>query len=159
MAKTYLETIGAYGNGGWQDPDSGIEYFNDRVTTEYGQLGKLKVDFERDFPVIIQADEVVLIRRGFPRAWDIPITGASVEWNPFGFQVFELVGKNGMVRYRLIDDQLEWKNPPKDDFAFNPEAIARFQIGLLAYARWTPVLKTPARTYNKVTTTLIQEST
>lgn len=161
MATTYLEVIGAYGEKGWQNPDTAQEFFNDRVSTPYGRLGKLVSEFEFSFPVIVQADEVVLIRRGFPRDWEMSTTGVSIERSPFGFDTFELVAKNGMVRYQLIDSDLEWKNPPLPEAgeAHANEKLAKFQLGRRFYSKWTPVFEPDARVYSKTTTTVLQEPT
>lgn len=161
MTTTYLEVIGAYGDKGWQDPDTAQEFFNDRTITEHGPLGKLVSEFEDGFPIIVQADDVVLIRRGFPRDWQLSITGVTVELNPLGFQVFELIGKNGMVRYRLLEDVVEWKHPPLPEAGETPanERLAKFQLGLRTYSKWAPVFEPDARVYHKTTTTLLQEPT
>lgn len=158
MTAIYLDIIGRYGDKGWQDPDTSQEFFNDCVRCEYGMLGKLKSEIEIDFPIIIQADELVLIRRDFPTAWNGPITGASIHDNPFGFQVFELVGKNGMVRYRLFNDELKWRDPKKDDTDFDPEKLARFQLGQRTYSKWEPIRDPEPSHYSETTTTVIQEA-
>lgn len=165
----HLEVMGGYGKDGWQHPETGQEFFNDRIKTRYGQLGKLKSEFENGFPVIVQADEVVLIRRGFPRHWEMSTTGVTVERSPFGFQLFELIGKNGMVRYQLLEDELQWKGaeapPPlirvqgstQDDEG--SQDLSKWQIGVRTYSKWMPVFETPERYRSQTTTTVIQEPT
>lgn len=171
MTKTRLEVFGRHGPDGWQNPETGEEFFNDRVFTPHGLLGKLLVDFEEpcgdgcncqdpDYnegmdhaeAVIVQADEVVLIRRGFPDSWTAPTTGASVELNPFGFYVFEVQARNGMVRYRLLDDELEWNTDMKDG-----DALAHHQLGLRTYSVWSPEREAPPRTRRTVETKVIRD--
>lgn len=167
--KTYLEVIGAYGDTGWQDAD-GIEHFNDRVACDYGLLGKLKVEFEDGFPIIVQADELVLIRRGFPHAWTTSTVGAQICENPFGFARFRLTGKNGRVEYRLIEDELAWKPQEKQKVNLGPSRrildggeetqmdLSLWQLGIREYENWTPMLDTPERYRNETTTTVIQKA-
>lgn len=151
MAKTQLEIIGPYADGGWED-EHGTSFFNDRVRAGgYGMLGKLQVEWE---PTIVRADELVIMRRGFPDEWTAPTDGVSIEQNPFGFYVFELQASNGIVRYRLIDDELSWKIGTFEDEQQDDEnaRIAKFQLGLLTYSDWTPVREAPAEIRQEITT-------
>ncbi|MBB5167158.1 hypothetical protein [Mycobacterium sp. AZCC_0083] len=164
MAKTQLEVIGRYAEGGWED-EHGTSYYNDRVRVGgYGDLGKLQVDFVEkygrddrvvgEYPIILRADPVVLIRRGFPDDWTTSTAGVSIELNPFGFQVFDLQAGNGMVRYRLVEDELYWKFGSFGDEQQDEEndRIANFQLGLLTYRDWKPVRAAPADERQEVTT-------
>jgi hypothetical protein len=159
VAKTVLTVTGRFEDKGWGNPISGIEYFNNHVSTPFGLLGKLQVEFEDGYPVILRADEVVLIRRGFPHEWTTPTTGVSVEDNPFGFKLFDLVGKNGMVRYRLIDDELEWAEQLELPDYLEPMRLEKWQLGQRTYEKWTPVKDAPAEIFNTIDTILIQEAT
>jgi hypothetical protein len=83
------------GPKGHEDKD-GVEHYNDRVTTRFGLLGKLKATIEvgddgQPVPVIKQADDVVLIsRRPLEQwTWDSQV-GVTLDLNPFGFRIFEL---------------------------------------------------------------------
>lgn len=142
-----LEEIGPYPVGGFEDED-GVEHFNDRVRTPYGLLGNLLVDFDGEVPVIVRADPVVLIRRGFPDEWTAPTTGVTIEQNPLGFKLFQLDARNGMVRYRLDDSELIWKGSTPE---FN-QKFAVQQLGVLSWNAWTPEKEAPERVSNVVTT-------
>jgi hypothetical protein len=167
MDKTYLEVVGVYGNG-WQDPETGVEYFNDRVVCTHGVLGKLKVEFEDGFPIIMQADELVLIRRGFPHKWTTSTAGAAICESPFGYTIFRLTGKNGRVEYQLLDDELAWKDAaPKPDLGPNRRIVDpvdttlpldKWQLGIRQYSKWEPMLDKPERYRNTTTTTVLQEA-
>src|SRR6478672_4816928 len=132
-----LEIVGPHGPEGWQDED-GVEYFNDRVKTPLGFLGNLKSHIDDPEVVIDQADEVVLIA---PAAAEMP--GVTIEANPFGFRVFELQGRNGMVRYRIYEDAVQWWDEDKP-IADN--------LAVRVYENWTPEGPPPPRTRNTIET-------
>ena len=140
--KTVLDVVGPYGKDGWQDED-GQEFFNDRVSTPHGILGKLKSHLDGEELVIDQADQIVLIRKGFPEDWTGITIGASLEASPFGFFLFELVGRNGMVRYRILPDDLVWGTQGKD----MPD-LPSFNLATLTYSKWTAEGDAPPRTRN-----------
>lgn len=153
---TTLEVVGKHPETGSEDAD-GVQYYNDIVMAgEHGILGKLQVEhLTSDFATILRADDLVLIKRGFPDAWTDSPAGASIHQSPFGFFEFDLQADNGSVRYRLLDDELTWKEPAHEDpdvAAALQESVATFQLAKLLRADWFSVIDAPADERREVTT-------
>lgn len=111
---------------GYQDED-GVEHFNDRVGTPLGDLGKLAAEQIDGELTITQADEVVLIWKhveGKP--------GVTVETTAFGFRLFDLEASNGMVRYRIFEEPVEW--------ADSDEGPIEHWLAIRTFADWKPVV-------------------
>lgn len=152
IQKTVLEVVGPYGKDGWEDPETGENFFNDRVFTPHGLLGKIKSHIDGEDLVIDQADQVVLIRKGFPEEWTAPTIGASLEQSPFGFFLFELKARNGMVRYVLLNDELSWRGSEEGDTESLDKMLATHQLATLTYSKWVAEGDAPPRTRNIVDT-------
>jgi hypothetical protein len=123
------------GPKGYEDKD-GVEHFNDRVTTPFGWLGDIKTHVDvgedgRPLLVIDRAEAVVLVSKKplSEWSWDQQV-GVTMELNPFGFRMFTLNARNGMVRYLLHDDEVRWRDLPDEDTGM--------QIAKLMHSQWTP---------------------
>lgn len=123
------------GPQGHEDKD-GVEHFNDRVTTPFGWLGNLKTHVEvgasgQPALVIDQADAVVLVTTKPLEEWPWEKqVGVTMDLNPFGFRMFTLNARNGLLRYLLHDDVVRWKDKPEEDTGQ--------QIAKLMVSQWTP---------------------
>lgn len=131
---------------GHEDAD-GVEHFNDRVMTPLGLLGKLKthVDVGDDGePVLVidQADAVVLVSNKPLEewSWDKQV-GVTIDLNPFGFRMFTLNARNGMVRYMLHDNEVRWTDRPDEDTGL--------QVAKLMQSQWVSEGALPARLTHK----------
>lgn len=144
------------GPKGYEDKD-GVEHFNDRVTTPFGWLGNLKT-FASPGPdgqpvlVIQEAPGVILVSRKPLEEWpDYQQIGVTQELNPFGFRMFTLNARNGMVRYLLHDDEVRWKDNPDEDTGS--------QIGKLMVSQWTPEGPLLPRLTHKTDVKIVQRPT
>ncbi|QNJ56875.1 hypothetical protein SEA_REINDEER_65 [Mycobacterium phage Reindeer] len=148
MATAILKIRGPYGPDGTQGED-GVERYNDEVATPYGLLGDLRVHDEDGKRYITKADDVVLIRRGFPDEWTPgSLQGAAMSTNVLGFTMFRLEVENGFVTYHVLDDDLRWE----DDFDGVESSLANYQLGIRAEHQWTPVFDPPGKYKHEVIT-------
>ncbi|AEK09982.1 hypothetical protein FDH96_gp070 [Mycobacterium phage Rey] len=130
---TILRIAGPHGPNGFQGED-GVEHYNSDVETPHGNLGQLHIHREDGKVYITRADPVVLVRRGYPDAWNPDaLTGASMHQSPFGWTTFSLTAENGFVHYRLVEDDLRWE----DDFDGVESFLAKYYLGILVDSKWT----------------------
>ncbi|QSM01114.1 hypothetical protein SEA_NANOSMITE_69 [Mycobacterium phage Nanosmite] len=149
MAKTsILKITGPYGPEGFQG-DDGVERYNDEIDTPYGVLGNLYVHNEDGKVFITQADDVILVRRGFPDDWqESALVGAAMLDNPLGFTLFRMKAENGYVIYRLMDDYLRWA----DDFPGVESFLAKYCIGIRQESDWVSVYPPPEKRKREIIT-------
>ncbi|ASR75917.1 hypothetical protein J4U02_gp070 [Mycobacterium phage Aziz] len=130
---TILRIAGPHGPNGFQG-DDGVEHYNSDVETPHGNLGQLHVHREDEKVYLTRTDPVVLVRRGFPDAWDpAALTGVAMVVNPLGFTLFRVKAENGFVIYRLLEDDLRWE----DDFDGVESFLSKYYLGILVDSNWT----------------------
>lgn len=113
-----LDIIGPYGDHGYQD-EMGTEYFNDKVVSPFGEVGKLKV--EDGF--ITQSDPVILVAYPFRDAdW------TEYSTTPFGSVVLQVHGFNGRVEYLIYDDEVQWRDKPGE--------VGKYRLATLIVKEW-----------------------
>jgi hypothetical protein len=138
-----------YPKDGWEDAE-GTTHFNTEFTTPFGPLGNFRAKLDGDEVVILQADEVALFSRKPVKEWpEQQQIGASESINGFGWRIFELKARNGIVRYLLYADEVR--------FSDEDEPREGLQIGQLHFSAWTPEGPPPARLTNVTTRKVIQE--
>lgn len=139
-----LKIVGPHPNEGVQD-DEGTEYFNDEVWSTFGRLGKLKTHQDGADLVIDQADPVILLKRGYGADGSVP--GVEVKKSPFGIDIFEVNARNGVVRYQLHADEVEFEDGQK----------LTSQLAVIGFHQWVAEGPPPPRTKNAVTVTKVGE--
>lgn len=100
---------------GWQDPETLIIHY-DPIKTPHGPLGNLKV---RDSQ-ILEAADVALISK---------IVLIDVVPDAYGIRTLTVAADNGEVKYRILDDDLEWSDRPGEP--------VNFRLGLLQSSDWS----------------------
>lgn len=108
-----LECKQELGVDGWQDED-GVEHYDSRVLTPYGELGNLKIARDENGAATIEdAPGVILISEKLISEGGDDI--ATVWTSPLGaFRTVSVVGVNGSVRYQLVEKRVEWSDRPED---------------------------------------------
>lgn len=144
-----LKIVGPYGENGWEDPDTGVRYYNSVTMSPYGPVGNLKTHVEytgagcdcedpdyrydwetgeerlnhdHDVLVIDQAPDYVLIGRGF-----IESQGYT---DAFGATWVDIIGRNGRVRYQVLDEDVVW-----DD---DRDKVLSIRLCFRAFEDWEP---------------------
>lgn len=98
---------------GWEDANGTVHY-DDTIATPFGQLGQLHIANDGDDVMILQADETILVRHGFPTHWSSGIKGVSIDTTFAGVQVMTLKARNGEVRYQLDPRPVRWSDKDED---------------------------------------------
>lgn len=150
MSKVTLRLVGRYPDEGWQDPETGEEFFNTTLIAEgLGEVGRFRVDYDADDkPVITAADEFTCIAGKLDptRAAKDRITEIT---SPFGFTILRCDAANGYVEYRVLDESVEWWDKPDE------ETTLRFCVR--NFHDWTPVMDPPSQTRSYTETKYIGE--
>jgi hypothetical protein len=116
-------------NDGWEDAEGTVHY-DSTVATPFGLLGELRtLDAGESGIDIIQADEVILVRHGFPTAWSKNVQGVSIDTTFTGIQIMTVKASNGEVRYQLDPRPVEWSDKPDEEIPF--------YVGIRIGTNWT----------------------
>lgn len=98
---------------GWED-DNGTVHYDDTIVTPFGQLGKLVTADDGGELLLTHADEVILVRHGFPTQWSGSAAGVSIDTTFAGIQVMTVKATNGEVRYQLDPRPVRWSDRDDD---------------------------------------------
>ncbi|WP_157896281.1 hypothetical protein [Mycobacteroides chelonae] len=149
MSEIVLRLVGKWPDEGWQDPETGEEFFNDTVLAEgYGQVGRFCVGHSDDGPVILAADEYMLAGKGLdPVLMDRD--RITVINSPFGFTILRCDAANGYVEYRVLDDDVVWWDKPEE------ETNLRFCVR--NFHDWTPTMDAPSQSQSYIETKYLGE--
>ncbi|SHT12681.1 Uncharacterised protein [Mycobacteroides abscessus subsp. abscessus] len=116
MSEIVLRLVGKYPDEGWQDPETGEEFFNSTLIAEgHGEVGRFRIDRDAsDRPVITAADEFTLIAK------ELDPTSCQKDritklQSPFGFTILRCDAANGYVEYRVLDDNVIWWDKPGEE--------------------------------------------
>lgn len=85
-------------NDGYQDSETGAEYYDPNVYTPYGKLGKVVVTDGK----ITQSDGVVLLSKA--------LADVSGSVSDLGLRTFRVEADNGYALYQIHEDDLEWSD-------------------------------------------------
>ncbi|QSM04668.1 hypothetical protein PROPHIGD54-2_68 [Mycobacterium phage prophiGD54-2] len=115
MSEIVLRLVGKWPDEGWQDPETGEEFFNDTVLAEgYGQIGRFCVGHDDGGPVITAADEYMLTGKGLDPVLMAMDRITEIK-SPFGFTILRCDAVNGYVEYRVIDKDVVWWDKPEEE--------------------------------------------
>lgn len=142
-----IDLVGRYGEDGWEDPETGENFYNDRFSTQYGDVENLIVDETDGGLIIVAAPAVTIIADKSPAEW-ARREGHSLIRSAFGFNTLQIFAANGFVRYRIYEDPIQWWDGEVDD---------RHRIGTRLASQWTPILDPPPRTRNSKHTKYLGE--
>jgi hypothetical protein len=118
-----LRIDGPYPKEGWEDPATGVRYYNNRTVADgFGVVGNLKTHEDAGETVIDQAPDFCLIGRGY--------IDAHATKDAFGGVWVDIIARNGRVRYQVLDEPAVWED--------DPDAELTTRLCMLAYSDWTP---------------------
>jgi hypothetical protein len=112
---------------GYEDEDGTVHY-DDRIITPWGELGVLKVHLDGEEVVIDRAPYVILVSKRPPEEWVRDADGTTFSENFYGSRQMTVKGRNGEVRYQLIDRPVEWSDQPG-------QPVEHF-LAVLSHSRW-----------------------
>ncbi|NGX08748.1 hypothetical protein [Mycobacteroides franklinii] len=149
MSEIVLRLVGKWPDEGWQDPETGEEFFNDTVLAEgYGQIGRFCVGYGDDGPVITAADEYMLTGKGLDPVLMAMDRITEIK-SPFGFTILRCDAVNGYVEYRVIDEDVVWWDKPEE------ETNLRFCVR--NFHDWAPMMDAPSQSQSYTETKYMGE--
>ncbi|MEC4857198.1 hypothetical protein R2325_16610 [Mycobacteroides chelonae] len=134
-----IDLVGRYGEDGWEDPETGENFYNDRPVTPYGEVENLIINETENGLVIVAAPAVAIIANKPPAEW-AKRKGHSLIRSAFGFNTLQIFASNGFVRYRIYEEPIQWWDQKEVD--------DRHRIGTRLASQWTPVVDPPPRSRN-----------
>lgn len=117
-----LKIVGPYGDNGWEDPDTGVRYYNNVTMSPFGPVKNIKTHRDGGELVIDQAPEYALIGRGL-----IESEGST---DGFGITWVDVIGRNGHARYQVLDEDVVW-----DD---DRDKVLSTRLCMRAFSDWEP---------------------